>query len=172
MGEQRGRKPGPTASQQSRWLDNLATVDAFFADRGHPPRIDTADPEERRLGVWIGTQRANGKNQKLSSDRLATLEESEWWDKAASRSSRRTRVWQERFDEVVDFVDTHGFLPEDKDDPRCRWVQKQVSEMHAGTLDAERKEKLGWSGCGGGRFARAPLPRGGRPQRWRFRKTE
>ena len=131
------------------WEDRLAEVAAFKAKHGHcemPMNI----PENPKLGRFVNSMRTQRNSRKLSADRIAKLDALGFvW-----ASSRKVLVdgdgisaeWQARFDELLQYKQTHGDCdvptrwPEN---PQLgRWLSQQRQYRKSGTLQPERQRRF------------------------------
>jgi superfamily II DNA or RNA helicase len=131
------------------WTNNYDAVKKWYDDHnGQKPSITSKDNEEKRLGLWCGTQRQNKKKGKLDEGRIKQLELIiGWeWDQDA--------VWTNNYKEVKRWYDEHdGQKPssESKDNEEKRlgsWCGHQRHNKKKGKLDEDRIEQLelivGW----------------------------
>jgi len=61
------------ATRERHWWTRYRHVRDFVAAHGRLPREKAADPDERRLGVWLGHVRKAARHGRLADDRLAAL---------------------------------------------------------------------------------------------------
>ena len=62
-----------TTPSAARWVSNFELYRAFRARENRDPSAKATDPAERKLGTWLGNQRAAARKGKLSQDRQDAL---------------------------------------------------------------------------------------------------
>lgn len=163
------------------WQATAAAVGLHVARSGEYPSASSPDPEIRRLGTWLRTQRRAQRSGRLDADRETWLELNlPYW------TSPGTEAWYGTAERVAEFLVEHGRMPRAEAAPGggagggafdggerslARWVRTQRSAARAGRLDAERLDWLdrtipAWRGI------RAPSPRAPRADRWPDRLAE
>jgi len=112
---------------EKKWLDKLEMVINFYHKMGRLPKL-TAVGEEGKLAIWIDHQRTakqcldEGKlcTNKMTPERIAILESMSWWIWDAQEA-----VWQEKFEEFVDYVKRTGKIPPVSHPTLGVWVSNQ-----------------------------------------------
>ena len=63
------------------WYDTLKACDGFYQSKQRFPSHHSKNKEEKTLGAWIGTQRADykKKNKNMTQERIQACEKHEWW---------------------------------------------------------------------------------------------
>lgn len=110
------------------WNFNYRMVKEFISTNGMLPPNGTKDKKVNRLAGWCGYQREY-KDTRLSPEKKRLLEALQgwYWDKD---------IWRERYDEVLNFVTTHGRTPEYAEEGG-RWCAAQRYVMN----DMERSRQ-------------------------------
>jgi len=122
-----GYTKGSIIGYEEKWLDKLEIVINFYHKMGRLPKL-TAEGEEHRLAIWMNNQRSakrcldEGKpcNNKMTPERIAILESMSWWIWDPYEAA-----WQEKFEELVDYVDRTGEIPPVSHPTLGYWVDNQ-----------------------------------------------
>jgi len=129
--------------------DGMEKLEAFRAHEGHIRVPESrVEPDGFRLGYWVGKQRADYRNGKLSPKRIAALETVEGW------------AWdplEDRFQEglakltIFQTKEGHARVPRSYVDDGFKlgyWVNSRRAEYRKGKLSPERiaslEEIKGW----------------------------
>jgi hypothetical protein len=128
------------------WFTKLEAVEAFFAADGRFPRAASAEPSEKRIGIWLAAQRA--KSELLSAERRKLIDERLPGWNISLHDSR----WNQRLDALVEFIAGHDRTPTAKENDKASrtigvWLNTQ---RHASDMPDHRKEQLdvkvpGWN---------------------------
>jgi hypothetical protein len=100
------------------------------------------------LGQWISRQRAINKEDRMRLDRFQLLEDIEFvWkvDVAHPEASHTQRQWDEMYQHLVEFQETHGHpnVPQTYQEWGLgAWVAQQRMKARAACLDPRREDKL------------------------------
>ncbi|MCC3299460.1 helicase associated domain-containing protein [Arthrobacter caoxuetaonis] len=127
--------PGWANSREDRWKASLAAAVAART-AGESP--------DRATRTWLGTQRRAAASGKLAPERRRALQDAfgGWLE----TPPRRMATWDERADDVTDFVDLHGRLPSltgrDDEVSLARWLTHQRAKARAGKLASSRMNRL------------------------------
>jgi hypothetical protein len=121
------------------WEAMFAALVAFKKVHGDC-QVPAEWPENRKLGMWVGTQRRRRKEGKLSKARISELNRIGFvWDKLDA-------AWEQRFSEIVEYKRTHAHCnvamgwPEN---PQLAiWVARQRQFMRKGRLSRARIKRL------------------------------
>jgi len=131
------------------WMTTYSEVLAYAKEHGRTPSAKDDNPVVNRLGKWCTRQRQTKRAGTLDAERFERLDAIPGW------------VWDQDYDAVWDeqcsaaevYIIEHGSAPSQSDrNPvvkrRGIWCTTQRQEQRAGTLDAERFERLdaipGW----------------------------
>jgi len=126
------------------WENRFSELVNFQQQKGHC-RVPFDWPENKKLSLWVGTQRQDKKKGKLDSEKERRLQEIGFdWNPAEF-------AWEKNFVTLVKFFQQGGHLdvPEKwSDAPGLRrWVNKQREDYKRGKLNAvqiERMDDLGF----------------------------
>ncbi len=142
--------PGWNSTLDDAWDANADELVAFRAAHGTWPSMIAADPDEKRLGVWLGTQRTAARKDTLEAVRQERLDTD-----APGWNSTRDDTWDIRAGELVAFRAAHGTWPSmkaaDLDERRLgQWLGSQRTDARKDTLEEGRRERLdtdtpGWN---------------------------
>ncbi len=110
---------------------------SFYQKNGKDPSGGSKDPNERRVGSWVNTQRVNYKKGTLSSERIAILNAMPYWTWGLEEQWEYTRL------EYMAFYQKHGKQPSQyskhPDEKRLGyWGANQRSIYQKGNLSSER----------------------------------
>ncbi len=141
----------PSLRQDARWRERADELGRFNRENGRWPRVRSADPGERSLARWRGTQLDPSRAVQVGVDgfdRHAYLERAApgWRERAPHFGSRRSLdQWKRRVDELGLFKRDHGRWPQKRsDDPAeqslAHWRKNQrmsvrKEEARYGTSD-------------------------------------
>lgn len=125
------------------WYENYALAKQYFEKKGDLliPRLYTTNNGEK-LGAWIGLQRKQYKEGKLSNDRIKLLE------KVGMVWSIYDIQWDEYFDLASKYYSEHGNLlvplryKTINDKKLGSWISSQRINYKSGKLSADRIEML------------------------------
>ena len=125
------------------WYENYVLAKQYFEKKGDLliPRLYTTNNGEK-LGAWIGLQRKQYKEGKLSNDRIKLLE------KVGMVWSIYDIQWDEYFDLASKYYSEHGNLLvplryKTIDDKKLgSWISSQRINYKSGKLSADRIEML------------------------------
>lgn len=129
--------------QCDRWSPWYELLLAFAAKHGHTRVRQHEVVRGRRLGTWVGNQRALYAKGELRPDRVALLAAAPGWLWGASILN-----WQDSCDELAAYVDTHGHsaVPyEFTTRTKFRlgsWVSRVRKLLREGSLDPQRLAML------------------------------
>jgi superfamily II DNA or RNA helicase len=137
--------------QDAVWTNNYDEVKRWYNEHdGQKPSPYSKDNEEKRLGLWCGTQRTNKKKGKLDEDRIEQLEKIVGWEWKLDLDA----VWTNNYNEVKKWYDEHdGQKPShhSKDNEEKRlgvWCSVQRRNKKKDKLDKDKIEQLeliiGW----------------------------
>jgi hypothetical protein len=123
----------------AEWEAMFVALEAFKKAHGDC-QVPAEWPENRRLGMWVGTQRRRRKKGKLSKERISNLNRIGFvWDKLDA-------AWEQRFREIVEYKRTHAHCnvamgwPEN---PQLAiWVARQRQFRRKRRLSGARIERL------------------------------
>ena len=117
--------------------ENLAKILEFVAANGRLPK-----QSEKPLGVWVGNQRMNKKNGKLSTDQIAALESVPFW------KWEEGDPFPENLAKMIAFVAANGRLPLTSEKPLGHWVGTQRTRKKSGDLSSDQIAQIetipGW----------------------------
>jgi hypothetical protein len=133
--------PGWRSPRTQTWHTAAVAVGLHLARFGEYPSASAADPETRRLGTWLRTQRRARRAGRLAADREEWLALNlPYWDAPVAET------WFGAAGLVADFVAEHERMPRadaDPDEARlARWVRTQRGAERAGRLDDEQRAWL------------------------------
>ncbi|MBC9927253.1 helicase associated domain-containing protein [Leucobacter sp. cx-169] len=137
--------PGFVTDRAPTWGESCAAVELFVAEHGRVPSTVSTDPEVRRLGGWVQTQKSRiaGRGAALSPDQVARLE------LIPGFATDRALIWLESIAAVETFVTAQGRLPQQKatgpEEKRLGgWVDNQKRSIagRGGTLTADQVARL------------------------------
>lgn len=159
--QREAEQAGRLASTRAAWLDQCApawrqpraqtwhttaiAVGLHVAVTGEYPSASADDPETRRLGTWLRTQRRAHRDGRLDATRAAWLDLNlPFW------ASPVVETWFGTAECVAEFVAEHGRMPraEGPADGRAdegrlaRWLRAQRAADRAGRLDDEQRAWL------------------------------
>lgn len=124
---------------ETNWQRMFEALVDYKRTHGHcnvPPRWK----ENRELATWVTVQRRAKKTGIAREDRVKKLEKIGFvWD-------RHESLWEERFQTLVEYKQTHGHcrVPQSyrRDPPLGVWVHSQRRGKKAGALNEERRQRL------------------------------
>ncbi|MCC3292842.1 helicase associated domain-containing protein [Arthrobacter sp. zg-Y1110] len=126
--------PGWRLSREDRWNENLSAAAAS--------RITGTTTAAQKS--WLGAQRRAAAAGTLTPERRRALGAAlgDWLEAPV----RRPATWDERADDVTDFVDLHSRLPMpsglDDEASLSRWLAHQRAQARAGRLSSTRMSRL------------------------------
>jgi len=134
--------PAARHIREAIWDENHEQVVAFIKMSRRRPSAGAKDVRERKLGVWLCSQRLLDRQNKLAAGRKKRLD-----GILAMQYHSREVIWDENQEQVVDFIKGNGRRPSTcAKDARERklgvWLNNQRALNRQGTLAAERKKKL------------------------------
>jgi hypothetical protein len=123
----------------AEWESMFVALGAFKKVHGNC-RVPAEWPENRRLGMWVGTQRRRRKEGKLSQERISRLNEIGFvWDKLEA-------MWEDKFSELVEYkrIHTHCNVPAgwSQNPQLALWVARQREFRRTGRISSERIIRL------------------------------
>jgi superfamily II DNA or RNA helicase len=133
----------------SSWEFHFGVLENYVRREGHARVPQNQVENGWNLGSWVGTQRIGFRTGRLSSERIARIENLPFWS-----WNVRKEVWDENYALLQKFCtrEGHARVPFDhlEDGERLgAWVNNQRTKYVAGRLAAERAAKLestpGWS---------------------------
>lgn len=148
-------KPSPEviAMRAEAWRARFAQLAAFHAEHGHCWPLRRLE-ETRSLAEWLQSQRSYMRDGKLDAERLAQLESLRWLQpRTAKERAPKVRAipsstikWNERFEQLAEFIRTHGHTRIPKGRPELKtlrsWVVSQRVSLRKGILNPEFKDQL------------------------------
>ena len=131
------------------WEDRLAEVAAFKEKNGHC-EIPLNYPDNPKLGRFVNSMRTQRNSGRLAADRIAKLDALgfAWGTSGREEVAGEgiTRAWKTRFDELLQYKQTHGNCnvpTEWRENPQLgHWVSHQRGFWKRGTLHPERQRWL------------------------------
>ncbi|WP_082192338.1 DEAD/DEAH box helicase [Chlamydia suis] len=126
------------------WEENFLELQRFLEEHGHC-KVPQRYPQNPFLGTWVSHQRQDFKEDKLSEDRIARLEELGFvWDVLEE-------AWEENFLELQRFREEYGHCKVPTRYPQnpqlASWVSHQRADFKEGKLSEDkiaRLEELGF----------------------------
>ena len=126
------------------WENRFSELVQFQQQKGHC-RVPFDWPENKKLSLWVGTQRQDKKKSKLDSEKERRLREIGFeWNPAEC-------AWEKNFSTLLKFFQQEGHLdvPEKWSDAPglFRWINKQREDNKRGKLNSvqiERMDDLGF----------------------------
>ena len=122
---------------EDEWQNNLKKLKEFVLINNNFPPIKTT------LGNWTGTQRYSYKNNKLPTEKIASLESIEGWSWDPYEDE-----WQDNLKKLKEFVLINNNFPTQRT-TLGGWIGTQRQQMKTNKLSAEKIESLesiqGWS---------------------------
>jgi len=100
---------------------------------------------DKQLNIWVHTQRSANREGALSQDRKQKLDSLGFkWTMKDRELAQKDGVWQEHFEHLKKFKETHGHMNPTREVDRKldRWVRKQRETYKSGLLSKERIQKL------------------------------
>lgn len=154
-------------SRPEPWNSMLVRLTNFHAEQGHST-VPQIYPPDRKLGLWVTTQRRNRRKGKLTAAQIGALDRLGFnWSPFGSGDFGER--WHAMLAALKTFRDREGHcrVPAQwKENPRlANWVAVQRREKKRGKLDASRVAALeeigfdwrvGQAGVGGTRIHAAP----------------
>ena len=124
------------------WYEMYARLKDFYEENNRFPDSNDKNKSEdiKNLFVWLCTQKANYKADKLDDEKVALLNEINFvWDS-------RQALWDETFELVRRYIEENGKAPSKKIKINGKavgqWFVKQISEYEQGKLSDIRIAKL------------------------------
>jgi hypothetical protein len=135
---------GNATLNDKKWKDMYDKLVEFHAKYGHS--IVPRGYSDCKLHVWTATQRVLYKEERIQENRKKSLEDLGFvWkdDPYDAESSLYQRHWDEMFERLVRFKESHGHtrVKALQDRELGRWVQDQ-RRLYKTRLYAERKQRL------------------------------
>ena len=135
---------------ESRWDTRYQELKEFLSSNGHcnVPRHCEQYPS---LGIWVHKQRTKFKNKTLRDDRIAKLNDLNFfaWKPSTVSKSRREKgdiQWDKRYQELKEYMSSNGHcnIPSGHKQNKAlsHWVSKQRSQFKNKTLRDDRFAKL------------------------------
>lgn len=131
------------------WMQTYRALEEYTRQHGNPNVTRKHHNQQLANWVWIQRQRQRGK----SKDGPLTQKQIELLDKFGFRWDAREEKWEEKFEELKQFIAKHGHCEvaweQGKDSELASWVNGQRAQQTAGKLRADRKalldsEKFDW----------------------------
>ena len=131
-------------SQRESWNAMLARLAKFHAEKGHAT-VPQIYPPDKKLGLWVTTQRRNRRKGKLTAAQISALDRLGFnWSPLGSRDSEDR--WQTMLAALKAFCDREGHcrVPVHwKENPQLgNWVAVQRRQRKHEKLDAKRVAAL------------------------------
>ena len=128
-----------TDSNLENWEEMFLKLDDFIETHGHS-YVPRENPQTGRLGHWVTDQRMKKKNNLLSREQIAKLEEIGIdWDPIKNR-------WENKYKELIKFKEANGHcdVPQrfDVNPELSNWVHNQRARHKIGKLSNDRIKKL------------------------------
>jgi hypothetical protein len=136
-----------TSHEDEKWSVKYDALVEFRKEHGHCLVLQAYE-KDKSLGQWVSHQRAINKEGNMRSDRKQLLEDIEFvWkvDCADPEASLHQRQWDEMYQHLVDFKETHGHPDVPRSFKKWRlgaWIDTQRREARKGFLDPRRVGKL------------------------------
>lgn len=132
-----------TTTHNGAWYTKLEAVEAFFAERSKFPRVKTDDPDEKKAGIWLATQRQRVGS--MTAERRKVIDERlPGWCLTPAGETRDNR-WASQLQAVAKFQEDKGRPPVQKAADRAEaqlaaWLNTQ--RKNADNLSPTRVEAL------------------------------
>jgi superfamily II DNA or RNA helicase len=136
------------------WRTQYTCAVTYFENNGHWPKTSDSNPEIRKLGRWVATNRKQGRRyfagapSDMTAERFAQLESTAGWS-----WNPLTDEWQQSLEAVADFHNIYNRCPafgaQGSEGRLASWVGSQRHAWSMGSLSPERAAVLeglpGWS---------------------------
>lgn len=119
--------------ERKKWRDSFKWVRDFVKKNGW-----YQTQKGGRLGAWCGKQRRSWKKGELSEGQVRMLKSLPGW-----KWDVRKEIWQDSFEQVVDFEKRLEKCPGWKDGKLGAWCRNQKQLKKRGELSEERVKMLG-----------------------------
>ncbi len=134
-----------SGSTRKPWNVRYAELLAYRSDHGHCD-VSTKDSIHASLGIWVASQRQQGKLGLLSDEQVHLLNEMDFsWTVDSARKS-----WEVRYAELLAYRAVHSHCDVSTRDPLHAslgiWVAAQRQHAKHGRLTPEQTQKLGEAG--------------------------
>ncbi|MFJ2509587.1 helicase associated domain-containing protein [Arthrobacter citreus] len=133
-------------NRKPTWQERADELGSFLRINGRFPRGYVED--ESKLYTFLQYQREKCRRGKLSGDQKSTLDEQVPGWLTLPKRERETALWEQRADELEDFLSKHGRYPSYKaaNEPHeavlATWVTAQRRSFRVGSLNPEREKRL------------------------------
>jgi Helicase associated domain len=140
------------SQSDEHWMEKYQELKAFFRVHKHS-NVPSIFPENQALANWVKRTRGQYKlfhrtSQKWHRSTL-TRERAALLSGVDFQTNLRARSWQQQFEKLISFQDTHGHVRVlSRDDPSlCNWMKRQRKLCRdfangEGSMTAERIQKL------------------------------
>ena len=137
-----------------KWNEKCDKIAKFVECNKRLPAAASINEIERNLGIWIQTQRKSKLKNKISSDRIKSVEEIPGWFWGKKMSSNET--WIETCNNVIDFVKHNNHFPRVRSSNKtekklgcwCRYQRSIKKNKSKGIITTEKIKLLesipGW----------------------------
>lgn len=133
------------AARDRRWAAAWSKLTEFHREQGHSdvPLAYAPDPS---LAAWVRRQRIAYLEGRLAPERVRRLESLQFpWNPPATRARERTRLWERRYSELTTYLTSGGTAEIPREGSHAdlsRWLEDQRKRKQAGTLAADRTQRL------------------------------
>lgn len=129
------------------WEARFEHLRRFMEERGQYPQQLSPDPDERKLFGWLGYQRDQDRDGRLSAERAAQLDTLGSW-RGRALGDRETH-WRNTHTKLLQFIQDAGRLPS-RYNPRVTpeetaldvWLAAQRANARRGELPSSRRAAL------------------------------
>lgn len=125
---------------RANWLAMYERLRDYRGVHGHAD-VPTQWPKDPKLAVWVSNQRQRRKKSSASDEEIALLDQLDFTWAMRERGS-----WDDRLQELVDFISAHGHFDVPTDYPIAPKLKQFIAssryQNRRGELSPERQHKL------------------------------
>ena len=130
------------AAQRRTFKESIEALESFIKTNNRFPFSVSTDIEEERLFRFLNIQKGKKKKGNLNSDELHILAEFER-KYGHFEISKNDFLWNQKYDEVVQYVAIHGMMPTRGSDLYLyNWIYNQRRALIEGSLNDEQADKI------------------------------
>ena len=123
--------------KEQRWFDRYEELILYKKKYGNT-LVPAKYKNNKKLGIWVSSQRVRYKKNKLSKLRIELLEKIDGWIWDIIEAQ-----WYDRYYNLLNFIKEHNRLPYEKDDKKLHtWIENQRAQFRKKTLSKQRILKL------------------------------
>jgi hypothetical protein len=125
---------------RANWLAMYERLRDYRGVHGHAD-VPTQWPKDPKLAVWVSNQRQRRKKNSATEEEIALLDQLDFtW------AMRERGTWDDRLQELIDFISTHGHFDVPTDYPPAPKLKQFIAssryQNRRGELSPERQHKL------------------------------